>query len=88
MSGVLLLFLISIGAVAFFVLGLSLTLIFKGRPIDSEIGDNRHMQKRGIRCTASQFHEEEALLRGKEAGDGLYTCASCNPSCDRTDCHS
>ena len=40
-------FVIAIGAVALFVLGLSLTQIFKGHPIDSEIGTNRHMRQRG-----------------------------------------
>ncbi|RHO70481.1 hypothetical protein DW082_07730 [Alistipes sp. AF48-12] len=47
MSSGLLIFLIAAGAVAFFVIGLSLTIIFKGHYMDSEIGENRHMKKRG-----------------------------------------
>lgn len=69
MSSGLLIFLIAAGAVAFFVIGLSLTIIFKGHYMDSEIGENRHMKKRGIRCAAQQMRAEEENLRGECASD-------------------
>lgn len=80
MSPTLLIVLISIGIVAFFVVGMSLTLIFKGHHIDSEIGDNEHMKQRGIKCAAQQIREEEAALRGETLSDtdcDGYGCASC-----------
>lgn len=55
-------FVIAIGAVALFVLGLSLTQIFKGHPIDSEIGTNRHM-----RATRHPVHSGRIYARRKQA---------------------
>ena len=46
-------------AVGFFVVGLSVTLLVRGRPMRSEIGSNRHMRDRGIECTARAFRKEE-----------------------------
>lgn len=87
MSSGLLIFLIAVGAVAFFVVGLSLTIIFKGHYMDSEIGENKHMKKRGIRCAAQQIRGEEAALRGAPAGSGecgATGCGSCTVSgCER-----
>lgn len=83
MSSGLLIFLITLGAVAFFVIGLSLTIIFKGHYMDSEIGENQHMKERGIRCASQQMREEEALLRQGAAAPSNATncsttgCASC-----------
>lgn len=79
MSAGTLLFLTAIAAVGFFVLAMSLTLIFKGHHIDSEIGTNKHMRQRGIRCASQQIREEEALLRGETLSDEecLHSCASC-----------
>lgn len=47
MSSGWLIFLIAVGVVAFFVVGMSLTIIFKGHYMESEIGENRHMKARG-----------------------------------------
>ena len=47
----------SVGAVALFVAGLSLTLICKGHPIDSEIATNTNMQRLGIRCAVQEARE-------------------------------
>lgn len=79
MSSGMLIFLIAVGAVAFFVIGMSLTIIFKGRYMDSEIGDNKHMKKRGIQCAAQQMRAEENVLRGECATEGCDAagCASC-----------
>lgn len=68
---------------AFFALGLSLTLIFKGHNIESEIGENSNMKKLGIECAARQIREEERALRGEDVSCGALTdcspdgCASC-----------
>ena len=41
----LIVFLFALGAVALFVVGMSLTLMIKGHNIDSEISTNKNMQK-------------------------------------------
>ena len=69
MSSGWLIFLIAVGVVAFFVVGMSLTIIFKGHYMESEIGENRHMKARGIRCASQQLREEEAALRGDSSAD-------------------
>lgn len=72
--------LISIIAVAFFVVGLSLTLIFKGRHIDSEIADNKNMQALDIKCAAQQMREEAGTTGGGKSGDDCrsFGCAGCD----------
>lgn len=74
----LLLLLCAVGAVAFFVVGMSLTLMIKGHHIDSEISTNREMQKRGIKCAVQQTREEDE--RGDCASDPVCTgnCAGCD----------
>lgn len=80
MSSGWLIFLIAVGVVAFFVVGMSLTIIFKGHYMESEIGENRHMKARGIRCASQQLREEEAALRGdSSADDGACSGGSCSP---------
>ena len=72
-------FAIAVAAVALFVIGLSLTQMIKGHPIDSEIGTNANMQKRGIRCTAGEFRREEEALRQQNPSDAPHsTAAACN----------
>lgn len=88
MNPTLLLFLIVFIAVAVFVIGMSLTLIIKGRHIDSEIGDNKHMQERGIKCAAQQMRDEEHSGEnsyGENIGCSDQSCVSCSVhSCDDT----
>lgn len=87
MSSGLLIFLITVGAVAFFVVGLSLTIIFKGHYMDSEIGENRHMKERGIRCASQQMREEEVQLRQGAATPNTENCATAGcASCTATTC--
>lgn len=62
MSPILTVILISIAAVGVFVLGMSLTLIFKGHNIDSEISTNRHMQERGIKCAVQESREGNTYI--------------------------
>lgn len=48
-------FFIAIVALALFVLGLSITLIRKGRNLQSDVGSNEHMKLRGVECTIEQM---------------------------------
>lgn len=79
---------IAIVAVGGMVLGLSITLIRKGRHMQNDVGDNDDMKKRGIECTAAMIRREEAILRGEEpdlsAGCGKGVCADCavDEACD------
>ena len=50
--------LFAIGAVGLFVLGMSITIIFKGRFIDGEISTNKNMQKLGIKCAVQETRED------------------------------
>lgn len=73
----LIVILISVLCVGLFVAGFSLTLIFKGHHIDSEISTNKDMQRLGIKCAVQEAREEMA------AGDCSATgcsgnCAGCD----------
>ena len=50
----LIIILLAILAVGLFVLAMSLTLIFKGHHIDSEISTNENMRKLGIKCAVQE----------------------------------
>ena len=63
----LIIILLAILAVGLFVLAMSLTLIFKGHHIDSEISTNENMRKLGIKCAVQETREQMA---------GLEDCAS------------
>lgn len=83
MSTMLIVILITVGIVGLFALGLSITLIFKGHYIKSEISDNENMQRLGIKCAAQQMREEECDVRSggirdhnQCATDGCGSCAS------------
>ena len=67
----LIIILLAILAVGLFVLAMSLTLIFKGHHIDSEISTNENMRKLGIKCAVQETREQMA---------GLEDCAS-EPAC-------
>ncbi len=76
MAAWLVIFLFSIGAVLLFVVGMSLTLMIKGRHIDSEIATNKHMQERGITCAVHDARSEQDA----DCSDTLcndHNCASC-----------
>lgn len=78
MSTTLLLIIATLIVVAFFVLGMSLTQIFKGHNIESEISTNPEMQKRGIKCAMQQEREEQLKAMGKE---DCKTNPDCNGEC-------
>lgn len=72
----LIVILIAVGCVAFFVLGMSLTLIFKGHHIDSEIATNKNMQRLGIKCAVQESREDT----GTDCADvGCHgNCSACD----------
>ncbi|WP_300748522.1 hypothetical protein [uncultured Alistipes sp.] len=67
------------GAVAFFVVGMSLTLMLKGHNIDSEISTNREMQRRGIKCAVQETREAIQQSDCKETSELCSgNCAGCD----------
>ena len=95
MSSGWLIFLIAVGVVAFFVVGMSLTIIFKGHYMESEIGENRHMKARGIKQETIDMIrfcgvDFASWLDGfEDTDDGACSggsCSSCTvASCDGPD---
>ncbi len=89
MHPVFLTVIVAVAAVALMVLGLSITQIRKGRDIQSEVGENDEMKKRGLKCASQEMREEEARLRGESAEDlpgcGGRTCGDCTVHCDDPD---
>lgn len=77
MSSFLMIFIFSVIAVALLILGLAITIIRKGRPMQSEVGENDEMKKRGLSCASDQFRQEEAELRGTDCD----TFSSCKGGC-------
>lgn len=73
----------AIGAVGFFVAGMSLTLIFKGRHIDSEISTNKNMQRLGIKCAVQETREADGTADCRPGHDDLP--AGCSGSCGSCD---
>ena len=71
-------------AVGLLVLGLSLTLIFKGHPIESEISTNPHMQRLGIKCAVQEAREADgrAACSDPAAESTSAGCAGNCSSCD------
>lgn len=57
-STILVVILVAIAVVGFFFLGMSLTQIFKGHDIDSEISTNKDMQRLGIKCAVQETRED------------------------------
>ncbi len=75
MSSTLTVILLALFFVAFFVVAMSLTLIFKGHNIDSEISTNKHMQERGITCAIQEHASTDSASCDKLCGDN--TCFTC-----------
>lgn len=76
MANWLIVILIAIGAVGFFVIGMSLTLMIKGHHIESEISTNKNMQRLGIKCAVQESREDT----GTDCADiGCHgNCSSCD----------
>lgn len=77
MGNTLTVILIAVAAVGFFILAMSLTLIFKGHHIDSEISTNKDMQRLGIKCAVQETREDMAA---ENCEDSLCSgnCAGCD----------
>ena len=82
MSGGLLVVGISILAVGFFVVGMSLTLMIKGHHIDSEISTNKNMQKLGIKCAVQETREMDGTASCSESASPLQGCTGNCGACD------
>ena len=67
----------AIAAVAFFVVGMSLTLMIKGHHIDSEISTNKEMQRLGIKCAVQETREADGSA---ECSDS-HAAAGCSGNC-------
>lgn len=77
----LIVLLCAIAAVAFFVVGMSLTLMIKGHHIDSEISTNKEMQRLGIKCAVQETREADGSA---ECSDSHAT-AGCSGNCGACD---
>ena len=78
MSTLLVTILVSIGAVGFFALALSLTYIFKGHHIQSEISTIPTMQKMGIKCAVQETREDMGLNDCDSDNICTGNCAGCD----------
>ena len=72
----------AVGAVAFFVVGMSLTLMIKGHHIDSEIATNKNMQRLGIKCAVHETREADGT---SACSDGSGTLSGCTGNCGACD---
>ncbi|MBQ5700777.1 MAG: hypothetical protein IIV68_01500 [Alistipes sp.] len=70
--------LFAIGAVAFFGIALSITLIFKGHHIESEISTNPNMKKLGIKCAVQETREDMAADDCESDSVCTGNCAGCD----------
>lgn len=77
----LIVILCAVAAVGLFVVGMSLTLMIKGHPIDSEISTNKEMQRRGIKCAVQETREADGTARCTE-GAPMPGCSGNCGACD------
>lgn len=81
MSSLLLVVLCTVAAVGLFVLGMSLTLMLKGHPIDSEISTNKDMQRLGIKCAVQETREADGTADCRPSS-ALPGCGGNCGACD------
>ncbi|MDE6623966.1 MAG: hypothetical protein K2K30_06225 [Alistipes sp.] len=72
----------SVGAVALFVIGMSLTLMFKGHHIDSEISTNENMRRLGIKCAVQETREADGTAVCADDASPLSGCTGNCSACD------
>ena len=77
----LLFFLFAVGAVAFFVVGMCVTLFIMVNNIDSEISTNKNMQRLGIKCAVHETREAD----GSAGCSDTHTAAGCSGNCSACD---
>ena len=90
MTQTILVILFAVGTVALLVLGYSITYFFRGRHMQTEVGENDHMKAMGIPCTSEQIRKDEATLRGVPVSDirgicGGNDCRTCADDCADTE---
>ena len=73
----LIVFLFALGAVALFVVGMSLTLMIKGHNIDSEISTNKNMQRLGIKSAVQEPREEAGPAASSDASPLSGSSGNC-----------
>ena len=79
MANWLIVVLFAIGAVALFVVGMSLTLMIKGHHIDSEISTNKNMRRLGIKCAVQESREQYGQVACDDGGDiCAHNCSACD----------
>ena len=74
----LIVILFAIGAVGFFAITLSITLMLKGHHIESEISTNPNMKKLGIKCAVQETREDMAADDCESDSVCTGTCAGCD----------
>lgn len=77
----LIVLLCAVAAVAFFVVGMSLTLMIKGHHIDSEISTNKDMQRLGIKCAVQETREAD----GSADCSDTHAAVGCSGNCGACD---
>mgnify|MGYP003290784932 CR=1 FL=1 len=78
MSSILVTIIVAIAVVGFFVFAMSLTYIFKGHHIESEISTNPNMQKMGIKCAVQETREDMGLTDCDSDNICSGNCAGCD----------
>ena len=74
----LIVILFAIGAVGFFAIALSITLMLKGHHIESEISTNPNMKKLGIKCAVQETREDMAADDCQSDSICTGNCAGCD----------
>ena len=77
----LIVFLFAVGAVALFVVGMSLTLMIKGHNIDSEISTNKNIAAAGHQVRRTR----NARSDGSAGCSDTHTAAGCSGNCSACD---
>lgn len=78
MSPIVITILAAVVVVGFFALAMSLTYIFKGHHIESEISTNPNMQKLGIKCAVQETREDMGLNDCDTDSICSGNCAGCD----------
>lgn len=76
-------FIIAAIAVTLLMLGLSITLLRKGRNIQSDVGSNDDMKRLGLQCTIEQMGGTSCANPSACGTDGTPASCSCCTSSDQ-----
>lgn len=78
-------FLIAVVALGIFMLGLSITLMRKGRNIQGDVGDNTEMKALGLECALKEGGVSGCNPDTESCQDGS-TCGTCDKPTNQRDC--